>query len=163
MLRNSVLTLILATAPVVRSEPAAAPAPAEAKPPPFVEGSETIVVLPDTEGYAGKRPQVLSAMLQWVADERERRSIRHLLHVGDVTNRNTPPEWANVRKAFDLIEGGVPYLLAAGNHDYDGQEGRKTLMNDFFKVEELRQRSSYGGVFEEGKLENQFQFLGIHG
>jgi len=138
---------------------------ATANPPPlpFVAGSETLVVLPDTEGYAGRRPQIFNAMLQWVADERERRAIRSLLHVGDVTNSNTPGEWANARAAFDLIEGKVPYVLAAGNHDYDGQPDRRTLMNDVFKVEDLRKWPSFGGVFEEGRLENHFQLLEIHG
>ena len=36
-------------------------------------------------------------------------------------------------------------------------------MNDVFKVEDLRKWPSFGGVFEEGKLENHFQLLEIHG
>lgn len=141
----------------------ATPADPEAHSLPFVAGSETLVVLPDTEGYARKHPETFKAMLQWVANERERRAISSVLHVGDVTNRNTPEEWVNARKAFDLIEGKLPYVLAAGNHDYDGQEARKTLMNDVFKVEELRTWPSFGSVFEEGKLENHWQSLEIHG
>ena len=118
---TSFALVALAMTTAARAETPAAAAPAETRPLPFAEGSETLVVLTDTEGYAGRRPQIFNAMLQWVADERERRAIRYLLHVGDVTNSNTPGEWANARAAFDLIEGKVPYVLAAGNHDNDGQ------------------------------------------
>ena len=153
--------LVAAVRPPAQGEPpstASAPSPL-----PFVAGSETLVVLPDTEGYTGRRPEILEAMLAWVADEREGRAIRGLLHVGDVTNDNTPAEWANARAAFDLIEGKLPYVLAAGNHDYDGQANRRTLMNDVFKVATLRTWPSFGGVYEEGKLENHFQLFAIHG
>lgn len=133
-----------------------------AEEPPWVAGSETLVVFPDTEGYARKRPQVFDAMCQWVADQQEARKVRGLLHVGDVTNDNLHEEWKNARKAFDLVEGKLPYVLAAGNHDYDHTEGRLTYMNEYFKVADLKKWQSFGGVFEEGKLENHYQFLTIH-
>jgi len=156
--RRAVLTVLLW---LMIAGPAAAAA--EADEPPFVEGSTTLVVLPDTEGYAGRRPNIFNAMMQWVADNREARNIAGVLHVGDVTNNNTKQEWTNARAAFDRIEGKVPYVLAAGNHDYDGTEGRLTHMNEFFKVDDLRKRPAFGGVYEPGKLENHYQFLQIHG
>ena len=135
---------------------------AEAPTLPFVKGSTTLVVIPDTEGYAAKRPHIFNAMMKWVADNREARNITYLLHVGDITNNNTKGEWKNARKAFDFIEGKVPYVLAAGNHDYDHTPGRLTYMNEFFKVEDLSKSATFGDVFEAGKLENHYQFVEIH-
>lgn len=131
--------------------------------PAFHKGSETLVVVPDTEGYARKRPQVLDAMMKWVAEQKTARSIKYVLHVGDITNDNLDVEWVNVRKAFSLIDGRVPYVLAAGNHDYDHTEGRLTHMNKYFKVDEQKKWPTFGGVYEKGKLENHYQFAELQG
>jgi predicted phosphodiesterase len=130
---------------------------------PFIEGSETLVVFPDTEGYAGRRPEIMNTMTRWTAEQIAKRNIQAVLHVGDVTNDNLAHEWNNARKAFDLIEDKIPYVLAAGNHDYDGTPGRLTHMNDVFKVETMQKWPGFGGVFEAGKLENHFQFVTLHG
>ena len=130
---------------------------------PFVKGSQTLVVLPDTEGYPRKRPATFRAMLQWVADQRESRSVVGLLHVGDVTNDNDPAEWRVARNCFDLIEGKIPYVLAAGNHDYDNAPNRVTRMNEVFDVAALKKKPEFGDVMEPGKLENHYQLITIHG
>ena len=158
---NARFVVLLALIPSLAASVDAAAA--EHEPPPFVEGSTTLVVLPDTEGYAGRRPHIFNAMMKWVTDNREARHIAYVLHVGDVTNNNTKQEWTNARAAFDHIEGKVPYVLAAGNHDYDGTEGRLTYMNEFVKVEDLKKWPTFGDVYEAGKLENHYQFLDLHG
>lgn len=131
--------------------------------PPFRPGSTTLVVLPDTEGYPAKRPGTFHTMMKWVADQRDDRNIAGILHVGDVTNNNTRAEWKVARACFDHVEGKLPYVLAAGNHDYDHTPGRLTYMNEVFKVGELKKKSEFGGVFEAGKLENHYQLIGIGG
>jgi len=132
------------------------------KPLPYHEGSTTLVVIPDTEVYANKRPQIFNAMMQWIADNQQKRNIAYILHVGDITNNNAEHEWKNARKAFDIIEGKVPYVLAAGNHDYDHTPGRLTYMNDYFKVEDQKKWPTFGDVYERGKLENHYQFMEIN-
>jgi predicted phosphodiesterase len=129
---------------------------------PYHKGSTTLVVIPDTEVYTAKRPATFQTMMQWVADQRDERNIACVLHVGDVTNNNTEREWQNARAAFDTIEGKLPYVLAAGNHDYDHTPGRLTHMNEYFRVKDLKQRPSFGAVYEDGKLENHYQFVKIH-
>jgi len=133
------------------------------KPLPYHTGSTTVVVIPDTEGYCGKRPQIFNAMMQWVLENKDKRNIEYLLHVGDITNNNAEEEWKNARKAFDIIEGKIPYVLAAGNHDYDHTPGRLTHMNDYFKVEDQKKWPTFGDVYEPGKLENHYQFMEING
>jgi len=130
---------------------------------PYHPGSTTLVVLPDTEGYCLKRPQTFFSMMDWVAKNREKRNIKCVLHVGDITNNNLDAEWKNARKAFDFIENKVPYVLAAGNHDYDHTEGRLTYMNKYFKLEDQKKGSTFGDVYEAGKLENHYQFIEING
>jgi len=136
------------------------------KPPPktlpYHKGAATLVVIPDTEGYCRRRPQIFNAMMQWVADNRDTRNIAGVLHVGDITNNNAKDEWINARKAMDIIEGKVQYVLAAGNHDYDHTPGRLTYMNEYFKVADQKNKPGFGEVFEPGKLENHYQFVTIN-
>lgn len=131
--------------------------------PPWTEGSTTLVVLPDTEVYANKRPATFKAQFEWIDKNRVTRNIAGILHVGDVTNNNTEREWKVARECFDLVEGKVPYILATGNHDYDNTPGRETLMNDFFHVADLEKWPTFGGVYERGHLENHYQLIGIQG
>jgi hypothetical protein len=83
--------------------------------------------------------------------------------VGDITNNNYKYEWEHARKAFDIIDGKIPYVLAAGNHDYDHTEGRLTYMNEYFKVADQKKWATFGDVYEKGKLENHYQFMEING
>jgi predicted phosphodiesterase len=133
------------------------------KPLTYHNGSTTVVVIPDTEVYANKQPDTFNAMMQWIADNQEQRNIAYVMHVGDITNNNAEHEWKNARKAFDIIEGKIPYVLAAGNHDYDHTPGRLTYMNDYFKVEDQKKWPTFGDVYEPGKLENHYQFMEISG
>lgn len=136
------------------------PAP---EPLPYHDGSTTLVVLPDTEVYCAKRSSILFDMMDWVAKSKDDRNIKYVLHVGDITNNNYKYEWEHARKAFDIIEGKIPYVLAAGNHDYDHTEGRLTYMNEHFNVEDQKKWPTFGDVYEEGKLENHYQLMEING
>jgi predicted phosphodiesterase len=151
--------VVLAVVPSLCASLAAAAA--EHEPLPFVAGSETLVIIPDTEVIVCHNS--FRDMMTWVAENRKKRNIRAVLHVGDVTNNNTKREWQCARKAFDIIEGKIPYILAAGNHDYDHTEGRLTYMNELFNVNRLKTWPTFGDVYEAGKLENHYQFLDIHG
>ena len=130
---------------------------------PYHAGSTTVVVLPDTEGYAKSKSKTFVAMMEWVVDNKDRRNIDYLLHVGDVTNDNYKHEWKYAREVFAKIDGKIPYILSAGNHDYDHTPGRLTYMNDYFKVANQKKWPTFGGVYEEGKLENHYQFMNING
>jgi len=124
---------------------------------PFVEGSWTIAVLPDTQVYAMRHPEHFEAQTRWIAEHREERDIRFVLHLGDVTNNNDEEQWTRARAAMETLNGAVDYAIAPGNHDY-GPNGnaadRTTLFNDHFPYEEQASRATFGGAFEEGALDN---------
>lgn len=153
------IVMIFATVPCLADETFDYQAPL----PPVAEGAQTLVVIPDTEGYCGRRPHIFKQMMQWVADNQDSRNIIGLLHVGDITNDNAEHEWTNAREIFDVIEGKIPYVLASGNHDYDGTEGRLTYMNDYFKVADMVDWPTWGDAYEPNKLENHYQLFEIQG
>ena len=77
----------------------------------------SVVVLPDTQIYAWKYPELFHAQTRWIAESRAKYNIEYVLHVGDVVEHNNEKEWKIAREAFSLLDGKVPYAIALGNHD----------------------------------------------
>ncbi len=140
-------------APLVHQEPL-----------PFVEGAFTIVVLPDTQGYAEDFPWIFEAQTGWIANNVKRRNIVFVLHLGDITDDNTPEQWKVAQRALRRLDGIVPYALALGNHDI-GDRGksatRDTLFNTYFPIEHYKTLSTFGGVFdaEPDRMDNSFHLF----
>ena len=58
-----------------------------------------------------------------------------------------------------MLDGHVPYAIVPGNHDIgpNGRAGtRDTLLNEFFPVSGFESLPSFGGVFEEDRIDNSF-------
>lgn len=126
---------------------------------PFVPGSFTLIALPDTQMYAERYPQHFHNQTQWIVDHREKFNIQYVLHLGDITNRNTPEQWEVAQAALRRLDGKVPYALAPGNHDYGpggNASDRTTLLNEYFSVAEHTKWPTFGGVMEPGKLDNSY-------
>ena len=160
-IKKSLVRLIVLFASLAALSLAAA---ADRQPLPWVEGSTTVVLLPDTQFYTDKYPEFhfFEAQTQWIAEHRHERNIAYVLHLGDITDHNVAAEWKIARNAFRTLDGKVPYALVPGNHDYDGLD-RKTLLNKYFPVAEQRKMPTFGGLFEDGKLDNSFHCFRIAG
>jgi len=131
-------------------------------------GAFTVVVLPDTQYYSESFPETFRAQTSWIVENQARRNIASVIHLGDVTNRNTPKEWENASKALSVLDGKVPYFLTLGNHDYS--EGgscrdRKTRLNDYFPVARYRDLPSFGGVYDQepDRLDNSYHLFSAMG
>jgi hypothetical protein len=129
---------------------------------PWVEGSSTLVVLPDTEVYAQKRPETFEAQTRWVATNVTARRIELLLHVGDIVHDDVEAQWQVARRSLRPLDGKVPYALVLGNHDYSGPD-RSTRFNEFFPIAEMRKQPTFGGVHLEGRLENSYHLVRLAG
>ena len=135
---------------------------------PYSAGARTWVVLPDTQTYMKDdgRLAVLEESLQWIARERDSRRIEAVLQVGDIVDDNSPVQWDRARKAFSILDGVVPVLLAPGNHDM-GPEGlggdRDTsLFNSHFGPGKNPSTDAIArSAFEPGKIDNVAYELGI--
>lgn len=115
-----------------------------------------IVLLPDTQSYVAKYPDILQAQTRWIAAHN--REIDFVLQQGDLTNRNTDEQWQRVASAFAELDGLVPYVLAVGNHDL-GEHGRADTrysepFNRYFPYEKYAAVPGFGGSFESGKMDN---------
>ncbi|HEY4262344.1 MAG TPA: metallophosphoesterase [Schlesneria sp.] len=131
-------------------------------------GSFSIVVLPDTQNYSEKHPDIFLSQTKWIIDNQQSRNIACVLHLGDITNHNTIPEWENAVAAMSLLDGKVPYFMVPGNHDYSEKGGckdRTTRLNDYFPVKQFRDLATFGGVYdkEPDRLENSFHLFSAEG
>lgn len=138
------------------------------EPPKPEKGSFTIAVLPDTQNYSEKFPEQYMAQTEWIAESTKDRNIACVLHLGDITNRNTPAEWENAAKAMAQLDDKVPYFMAPGNHDYSAGgvcKDRTTRLNEYFPVDKYRDRPTFGGVYdkEPDRMENSFHLFSAGG
>ena len=137
----------------------------EGEPPLPEEGAFTFAVLPDTQYYSERFPATFLAQTQWLVAQKERRRIAGVFHLGDITNRNTPVQWENARRAMQVLEeGGLPYCLVPGNHDLGpggACQDRTTLLNEYFRAADLRKFAHWGGTYdkEPDRMENNFQLM----
>jgi hypothetical protein len=126
----------------------------------------TLVVLPDTQYYSLAWPHIFSAQTAWIARNAARLRVPYVLHLGDITDQNTAGEWQRAAQAMSLLDGVAPYALATGNHDF-GDMGfsntRETRLNDHFPFARTASWQSFGGAFENGKLENTYHLFSAGG
>jgi hypothetical protein len=153
---------------------AAAQEPVETKwvpgpPPKITDGTTTIVVLPDTENYTYKHPDMFFAQTKWIADEATNRNIAYVIHLGDITQHNNDPQWTVARKSFDLIEGKIPYALVPGNDDYDDLVDNNwqrlrdsSLINRYFDPARIAKWPTFGGFHQPSRLENTYHLFRMH-
>jgi predicted phosphodiesterase len=130
------------------------------------EGAWSIVLLPDTQIYSQNYPGLFEAQTAWIADNVRTRNIKFVLHLGDITNVNSIPEWEFARKAMKNLDRVIPYAVVPGNHDY-GPGGnastRDTHLNNYFKVQDYTAWPTFGGVKDAGKMDNTYHLFSAGG
>ncbi|MDQ3035819.1 MAG: metallophosphoesterase [Myxococcota bacterium] len=122
-------------------------------------GSWSVVVLPDTQILARDHPEIFRAQTAWIVQQRELMNTRFALHVGDIVDDNSPAQWRVAAEALHAMDGHVPYVLAAGNHDYGfagSASDRSTLLTHFFPVSTFSSEPSFGGTFQNGMMDNSY-------
>jgi hypothetical protein len=148
-LASALLCLVGFTARCSGQEPAA-----------WLDGSTTLVILPDTEVYCQKRPELLEAQTKWIADHARQRNIAYVMHLGDIVNDDVEPQWKVAKQCFQALDGKVPYALALGNHDYSDNL-RTTSINTHFPAPEMKKWPTFGGLLKAGQIENSYHLCRI--
>jgi hypothetical protein len=130
---------------------------------PFVPGSWTLVVLPDTQTYCSQFPGLYDLQTQWIVDNKNKYNIVYVLQVGDITDYDTPLEWQRADRALNRLEGIVPYVLVTGNHDYGTKSNmakdRTTLINDYFPPSRFKNWPTFGGTMTPDRIENNYHLF----
>jgi hypothetical protein len=149
----------------------------------------TLIVLPDTQGYAdirhketqkhwpdiGDQRSCFYKQTEWIKKNKQKLNIVMAVHVGDITQTEHEEEWRIADTAFKTIDNHVPYVVCSGNHDmgYSPQSrktshSRESLFSSYFKPSRFTKNPLYDSHFgsnknlhfqEEGKIENYYLFL----
>lgn len=111
--------------------------------------SWTMILVPDTQTYVKfeRNQGILELMTAWIVENIKPLNIKMVLCTGDLVEQNemivpdgingnqpSRKQWLAVSKAFGRLDGKVPYVLAAGNHDYGYKsvEHRGSNYNTYF-------------------------------
>jgi hypothetical protein len=162
-MRSAVAASTFLWAPLVHAQVPAS------DPQPFVPGSWTMVVLPDTQNYVASSTNapIFTQMTNWIVANKAARNIHMVLHEGDITNNNNDVQWARAQASMDVLNGQVPYAIVPGNHDY-GSNGsanvRTTLFNNYFSysrnpLNDPVRGGTLRGWYEFGKMDNTYHLF----
>jgi hypothetical protein len=122
----------------------------------------TVVVLPDTQYYAAAHPEILDAQVHWIVDQRAAERIALVLHEGDIVDADEARQWASAARSLHRLDGVVPYVLTAGNHDYRRRGAwitRETSLNTYFPASATGGDGRSKGTFEPGHIEDSFEIV----
>ena len=127
--------------------------------------SFTIIALPDTQFYSQDHPAIFFNQTKWIAANKSALNIQLVLGLGDIVNAGTSAtQWENASAAIKTLDGNVPYLLAIGNHDYDGSpKGRSAQnYNNYFGPTRYSPYAYYKGNYN-GSNENYYGVVTLGG
>jgi hypothetical protein len=143
---------------------------------PSHDAAWSMVVIPDSQNYVksfADRP-IFTQMTEWIRDHRDAFKIQAVLHEGDIVNnnnvsnptsgdQNSMQQWQNARASMHVLNGHVPYVMAAGNHDYGttDAQNRQTFFNEYFKptdnpLVDPARGGILKGTMNPGELQNAY-------
>ncbi|HTN06506.1 metallophosphoesterase [Agriterribacter sp.] len=114
--------------------------------------SWSIIMLPDPQTYQKfeRNQPLFELMTAWISENIDKLNIQLVMCTGDLVEQNeminpdgiaanqaSKQQWASVARAFGRLDGKVPYVLAAGNHDYGytNISVRRSNYNTYFPVD----------------------------
>ena len=115
---------------------------------PSPDAAWSMVYLPDTQNYVKSTTDfhIGQQQTQWIKDHVNDYKIKLVLQGGDIVNNNdtnnptsgdqtSTQQWQNAKTMFSTLNGVVPYVMAAGNHDFGftDADNRDTMINNYFK------------------------------
>lgn len=128
------------------------------------EQSFSMILLGDPQGYIKYdiNQPLFDLCTAWIADNIDQLHIKAVLCTGDLVEQNenivrnrkmlnqTSREmWQAVSRSFERLDGKVPYIISAGNHEYGyrAAENGKTHFPEYFPFE--RNRAWYDCVVSD--------------
>ncbi|WP_285767061.1 LamG-like jellyroll fold domain-containing protein [Peribacillus sp. SI8-4] len=77
------------------------------------------VFIPDTQKYSSQNPEIFHSQMNWLSKNSMKNHIIMNTFVGDIVDGDTERQWQNSLEAISKLDKyHVPYMMAAGNHDY---------------------------------------------
>ena len=75
--------------------------------------------VPDTQKYSNHNPEIFTSQMNWIAKNSKKNNILMNAFVGDIVDSNSEQQWQNSLESISFLDKkDIPYVMAAGNHDY---------------------------------------------
>lgn len=111
----------------------------------------SFIVLPDTQWYTHKYPEILLAQMNWIKDFGSEINTKAVITLGDITQEHDKNEieWQRADEAYAILDGmNIPYNVLPGNHDISKTEGATKFFNQYFPPERFSMNDWYGGNYD---------------
>jgi len=117
----------------------------------------SIIVLPDTQHYSQRYPQIFTNQTQWIVDNAPYLNVVFVPHLGDlVQNGNSFSQWESAAGSMNILDsGGISWAVLPGNHDFYGDIDLFNY-NSYFGVGNFSGKSWFGGTYPNGTNNNNF-------
>jgi hypothetical protein len=81
----------------------------------------SIIWITDTQYLAESNPAYNENLSRWIVQNRDTYNLKMVIHTGDlVNNEGNRTHWLNANQSMGiLLDAGIPYCWAAGNHDFN--------------------------------------------
>jgi hypothetical protein len=114
---------------------------------PSPDAAWSMVIMPDTQNYVkwDFYQPLLPKITEWIRDNRDAYKIKVVLQEGDIVNNNntnsptsgnqtSSQQWPAAQVGMFVLNGQLPYIMAAGNHDFGftNADNRDTMVNNYF-------------------------------
>ena len=117
------------------------------------EENFTIIILPDSQHYSEKYPWIFDNQTEWIIQNIDSLNIVFVSHLGDIVeNWDNIREWENANRSMSKLNNEVPWGVLPGNHD--GIYGNLTNYNKFFGYDRFKDKSWYGGAYQNNNTNN---------
>jgi 3',5'-cyclic AMP phosphodiesterase CpdA len=125
----------------------------------------SIIVLPDTQKYVEKYPEIFTEQVEWIVNNKEDMNIKFVIHLGDIVeNWDNETQWSRANNSLSLLDkSNIPYSVVPGNHDHQSRytESSTSFYNQYFPVSRFSDEFWWGGSYNEN--DNNYQLITIQG
>ena len=121
----------------------------------FSKENFTIIVLPDTQHYSEKHPQIFDNQTQWITENREKLNIVFVTHLGDIVNQwSDLNSWKDANSSMSKLNDNVPWGILPGDQDGAPYIENLANYNTYFGYETFSDKNWYGGAYSNGNTNN---------
>ena len=84
---------------------------------PVSDYAYSFAVIGDMQALNYYYPDDVSSMFEWIANNIESKKIKHVIGLGDFTEKSETDEWTRAKDGYKMLDGKVDYSIVRGNHD----------------------------------------------
>lgn len=117
--------------------------------------SFSVIVIPDTQMYSEKYPEIFCNQTNWIVDNINRLNIVYAVQLGDIVNDGgSQKQWDVAERCMKKLDGKIPYGLVPGNHDTDKIFAKSSGFSNYnarFPLAHYSSESWYAGNYKDNQ------------